>query len=189
MSPPSSSAAAAKAAASNVKKNLKRGKPISAPKKRERSSARTNETDTGSESENEQQYGNMLPLESVVKIFCVHAYPNFSLPWQMRRQCKSTGSGFVIAGKRILTNSHCVEYGSQVQVKRRGSDSKYLANIVALGHECDLALLEVEDDAFWKEMKPCKFARRVRSLLDLPAYILKKILFGWFHKKYFFKRT
>ena len=37
----------------------------------------------------------------------------------------------------------------QVKVKRRGSDVKFVAKVVAIGVECDLALLLVEDDAFW----------------------------------------
>ena len=52
----------------------------------------------------------MLPsshLDAVLKLFCTHTTPNYSLPWQMRRQGSSTGSGFVIDGKRILTNAHC----------------------------------------------------------------------------------
>lgn len=34
-----------------------------------------------------------VPLDAVVKIWCVHSIPNFSLPWQRRRQERSTGEG------------------------------------------------------------------------------------------------
>ena len=37
----------------------------------------------------------------------------------------------------------------QVKVKRRGDDRKFLAKVLAVGTECDIALLTVEDDAFW----------------------------------------
>ena len=53
-------------------------------------------------------------LDAVVKVYCTHTQPNFSLPWQKRRQFSSTGSGFVIAGRRLLTNAHCVEHHTQV---------------------------------------------------------------------------
>lgn len=100
------------------------------------------------EVDDDDDFHDFLPLCAVVKVFTTHSYPHFSLPWQKRRQIKSSGSGFIIDGKRVLTNAHCVEYGSQVQVKRRGSDTKYAAKVEALGFECDLAVLSIEDD-FW----------------------------------------
>lgn len=44
----------------------------------------------------------------------------------------------------------------------RGDDKKYLAKILAVGNECDLALLTVDDDAFWKDLKPLKLGRMPR---------------------------
>ncbi len=60
----------------------------------------------------------------LAQVFCVHSEPNYSLPWQRKRQFSSTGSGFIIPGRRILTNAHCVDHHSQVKVRRRGSDTK-----------------------------------------------------------------
>ena len=42
-----------------------------------------------------------------------------------------------------MTNAHSVEYGSVVQVQRRGDDKKHTAFVEAVGNECDLALLRV----------------------------------------------
>ena len=57
-------------------------------------------------------------MDAVVKIFCVHTEPNWSLPWQRKRQFSSTSSGFLVeaeGGARwLLTNAHSVEYHSQV---------------------------------------------------------------------------
>ncbi|KAJ8423032.1 hypothetical protein Cgig2_021924 [Carnegiea gigantea] len=96
-------------------------------------------------------------MDSVVKVFCVHTEPNFSLPWQRKRQYSSSSSGFVIAGKRVLTNAHSVEYHTQVKLKKRGSDTKYLATVLAIGTECDIALLTVDDDEFWEGIIPVEF--------------------------------
>ena len=46
----------------------------------------------------------------------MHSEPNFSLPWQRKRQYSSTSSGFIISGKRILTNAHSVDHHTQVRV-------------------------------------------------------------------------
>jgi S1-C subfamily serine protease len=92
-----------------------------------------------------------------VKVFCVHTEPNYSLPWQRKRQNSSTSTGFVIEGKRVLTNAHSVEHHTQVKLKKRGSDKKYVAKVLAIGVECDLALLTVEDDEFFEGVDPVRF--------------------------------
>ena len=97
------------------------------------------------------------PIDAVVKVFCVHTEPNYSLPWQRKRQNSSTSTGFIIEGKRVLTNAHSVEHHTQVKLKKRGSDTKYVAKVLAIGVECDLALLTVEDDEFFEGVEPVRF--------------------------------
>lgn len=101
-------------------------------------------------------------MDAVVKVFCTHTEPNFSLPWQRKRQYSSSSSGFAIAGRRILTNAHSVEHFTQVKLKKRGSDTKFLATVLAIGTECDIAMLTVDDDEFWEGVSPVEFG-------DLPA--------------------
>ncbi|XP_057982835.1 protease Do-like 9 [Malania oleifera] len=101
-------------------------------------------------------------MDAVVKVFCVHTEPNFSLPWQRKRQYSSSSSGFIIGGRRVLTNAHSVEHHTQVKLKKRGSDTKYLATVLAIGTECDIAMLTVSDDEFWEGVSPVEFG-------DLPA--------------------
>jgi S1-C subfamily serine protease len=63
-------------------------------------------------------------MDAVVKVYCTHTEPNYSLPWQRKRQFSSTSSGFVVVGegddgvqqRYLLTNAHSVEYYSQVGV-------------------------------------------------------------------------
>lgn len=98
-----------------------------------------------------------MDMDAVVKVFCVHTEPNFSLPWQRKRQYSSSSSGFIIAGRRVLTNAHSVEHFTQVKLKKRGSDTKYLATVLAVGTECDIALLTVSDDEFWEGVSPVEF--------------------------------
>ncbi|CAB4275562.1 unnamed protein product [Prunus armeniaca] len=90
-----------------------------------------------------------LALDSVVKIFTVSSSPNYFLPWQNKSQRESMGSGFVIPGKKILTNAHVVADHTFVLVRKHGSPAKYRAQVKAVGHECDLAILSVESEEFW----------------------------------------
>ena len=96
-------------------------------------------------------------MDAVVKVFCTHTEPNYSLPWQRKRQVASTSSGFIIPGRRVLTNAHSVEHHTQVKLKKRGSDVKYVARVLAIGVECDLALLTVEEDEFFEGVAPVQF--------------------------------
>ncbi|XP_075075267.1 protease Do-like 2, chloroplastic isoform X4 [Nicotiana tabacum] len=66
-------------------------------------------------------------LNAVVKVYCTHTAPDYSLPWQKQRQYTSTGSAFMIGDGKLLTNAHCVEHDTQVKVKKRGDDTKYVA--------------------------------------------------------------
>ncbi|XP_034919444.1 protease Do-like 2, chloroplastic isoform X3 [Populus alba] len=88
-------------------------------------------------------------LDAVVKVYCTHTEPDYSLPWQKQRQYTSTGSAFMIGNGKLLTNAHCVEHYTQVKVKRRGDDTKYVAKVLARGVDCDIALLSVESEEFW----------------------------------------
>lgn len=90
----------------------------------------------------------------------------------------------MIGGRRLLTNAHCVEHHTQVpkgggssrelrtstaqslsvgwmldvarqvKVKRRGDDTKFVATVLAIGTECDIALLAVQDERFWEGPEP-----------------------------------
>lgn len=109
-------------------------------------------------------------LNGVVRIYCTHSEPNYAMPWQRQRQEFSTSSGFAISQRRILTNAHAVEHGTIIQVKKRQSEKKFLAKVVAIGHQCDLAVLEVEDDSFWSDMPALSFGP-LPNLLDEVAVI------------------
>ncbi|KAG5080146.1 hypothetical protein JHK86_004211 [Glycine max] len=47
----------------------------------------------------------------------------------------------------------------QVKVKKRGDDSKYVAKVLARGVDCDIALLSVESEEFWRDVEPLRLGR------------------------------
>jgi S1-C subfamily serine protease len=101
-------------------------------------------------------------MDAVVKVFTTHTKPNFELPWQSQQQ---TGFAVTWNGERhILTNAHSVTYGSQVQLKRRGDDERFQARVLAVGTECDVALLDVDDEEFWKDISPLELSSTLPEL-------------------------
>lgn len=90
--------------------------------------------------------------DSVVKIYTTANRMDFYRPWQAKGTESFTGSGVVIAGNRVLTNAHVVSDQTFIQVKKYSDPRRYTAKLVAIGHDCDLAILEVEDKEFFNGM-------------------------------------
>ena len=98
-------------------------------------------------------------LQSVVRVFTVHSSPNYFQPWANKTQRESFGSGVVVeapvpGGVGVLTNAHVVADQTFVQVRRHGSSVKHQARVHAVGHECDLAVLTVDDPDFFLSPDP-----------------------------------
>jgi S1-C subfamily serine protease len=96
-------------------------------------------------------------LRSVVKVMCVSDSPDYEQPWQSQGPTNCFGSGAIIEtsrGLRVLTNAHCVADSVFAELRRYGKSQKFVAEVEALGHECDLALLAVEDEAFFQGVQP-----------------------------------
>ena len=98
------------------------------------------------------------PLNAVVKVEVTSSEPNFVMPWQNRMNDDGSGSGVVIAGNRILTNAHNVADATLVAVRKKSNDTLFPAKVLFVNHECDLALLTVEDPKFFADITPMELA-------------------------------
>jgi len=96
-------------------------------------------------------------LAPVVKIYSNHVDPSYCMPWQMTKQQRSTSSGLVISGRRILTNAHSIEFQTSVLVRKYSAAEKYQARVLHVGFECDLALITVDDESFWENLPYFEF--------------------------------
>jgi len=91
---------------------------------------------------------------SVIKIFVTSNKIDYYRPWQSLGVEAAAGSGAVIGGNRILTNAHVIAEYTFIQVKKDGDPKKYSASVLAVGYDCDLALLTVDDPEFFKGVMP-----------------------------------
>ncbi len=94
------------------------------------------------------------PEKSVVQIMNFSQSPIWDAPWRFDGVRRSGGSGFVIKGKRIMTNAHVVGWAKQILVRRYQDPKPYQARVLFVGHDCDLAVLGVEDESFFEGMEP-----------------------------------
>lgn len=86
------------------------------------------------------------PVEnSVVRI--INQINRFSWydPWTSGGTGTGSGSGFVISGNRIMTNAHVVSDSAMLIVYFHNDPTPYTARVAAIGHDCDLAILELDD--------------------------------------------
>jgi S1-C subfamily serine protease len=112
------------------------------------------------------------PERSVIQIANFSQQPAYDAPWRFGSVQRSSGSGFVIRGKRIMTNAHVVSWAKQVLVRRYQDPRPYPARVVFIGHDCDLALLEVQDEGFFEGLEPLEFGEfpKVRSTVVTYGY-------------------
>ena len=103
---------------------------------------------------------------SVVKIYATGQRFDYLLPWQTTNPRAGTGSGFVIKGKRLLTNAHVVSDARFLEVKKEGDPRRYRAEVAFFGHDCDLAILTVADPSFFEGTRPVSFADDIPDLSD-----------------------
>ena len=103
---------------------------------------------------------------SVVKIHVASQAEDYARPWQARRISHGSGSGFIIKGKRILTNAHLVADVKFMQVQREGDAERYRASVAFIAHDCDLAILTLENDRFFTSTEALSLADAMPDLND-----------------------
>ncbi|PCK10143.1 MAG: protease [Alteromonadaceae bacterium] len=107
---------------------------------------------------------------AVVKIYANTAAPDYFTPWRLLNSRQSSGSGSVIANNRILTNAHVVADARYLQVTKHGDARKYLAKVLFVAHETDLAIITVEDEHFFEGIKPLSFGSLPKLLEEVSVY-------------------
>jgi len=87
---------------------------------------------------------------SLVRVSVTAQEPNYRVPWNPGSVGSGVGAGFVISGQRIMTNAHVVSNGRFLTIERENDAKKYLARVIHVAHDCDLAVLQLEDPSFFK---------------------------------------
>lgn len=107
---------------------------------------------------------------AMVKIYATSADPYYYVPWITGAPYESSGSGCIIEGDMILTNAHMVSNVTYLQVRREGDPRRYTARVVAVSHEADLALITVDNPAFFKGITPLRLGELPRTREQVTVY-------------------
>jgi S1-C subfamily serine protease len=109
---------------------------------------------------------------SVVQVITFQQAPVWDAPWRFRTVQQVTGSGFYIGNRRIMTNAHVVSWNREIALRRYNTAQPYTARVQFVGHDCDLAVLEVSDPSFFEGLKPLEMGPlpKVRSTVLTYGY-------------------
>ncbi|MCC6232890.1 MAG: trypsin-like peptidase domain-containing protein [Verrucomicrobiales bacterium] len=119
--------------------------------------------------------GAAAPERSVIQIFNFSQQPVWDAPWRWQPVRREGGSGFVIrtpAGLRVMSNAHVVSWSRQLLVRRFQDPRPYQAEVEFIGHDCDLVLIRVADEAFFQGIEPLGFG-------DLPEVRSTVVTYGY----------
>lgn len=111
-----------------------------------------------------------MARRAVVRIDISFFEYSYDTPYRAPAVRRASGTGFIIAGKRILTNAHVVSQSNTIRLHRPDQRQDYPAHIVFIAHDCDLALLEADDDAFYKDTQPLEIG--VSPELNSPVVVV-----------------
>jgi S1-C subfamily serine protease len=95
--------------------------------------------------------------ESVVRIEATSQEPDYNMPWNPGEVVSGVGTGFVISGDRIMTNAHVVSNAKFLTVSKEGDSNPYPARVLHIAHDCDLALLQVDNVEFFYRTTALEF--------------------------------
>jgi len=98
-----------------------------------------------------------VPTTSLVRISVTSQEPDYTSPWMPGSISSGVGAGFVISGKRIMTNAHVVSNATFIQVLKEGDPSPWEARVLYVAHDSDLAIIGVYDESFFDGMQPLEF--------------------------------
>lgn len=83
--------------------------------------------------------------QSVLRIEAAAQQFDYRAPWNSGRYGGGSGTGFVVGENRILTNAHVVSNSRRLLIRKHGDPAVYQARLLHIAHDCDLALLELEN--------------------------------------------
>lgn len=103
--------------------------------------------------------------QSVFKIQVTASEPSFVEPWKRQASQQSSGTGFYIGDRRILTNAHVIANATYITVLRDGDSKPEPAYVTFVAHDADLAILTTVNPKFFEAVVPMQLGRmpRLRS--------------------------
>ena len=86
------------------------------------------------------------------------------MPWLKAAETSVAGNAVVVPGHGLVTTADLVKNANLIEVRKFGRYPDFPARAVRVDYDLNLALLAVDDPAFWKDLEPLTLAPRpIRS--------------------------
>jgi S1-C subfamily serine protease len=108
----------------------------------------------------------LLAYRAIIYFYVDRVVIDLAHPWKTGNPGASTGTGFYIGNKRIITNCHVVSNSTSIRLKRSGSPGTFQGKVVCRSEMCDLAVVTVENDSFWEGLPQVEFEEAIPNLGD-----------------------
>jgi S1-C subfamily serine protease len=110
--------------------------------------------------------------KSLARINNTSQEPNYRQPWLAGVTGGGSGTGWVVSSDRIMTNAHVVSNARFLTLEKENDPKKYIAAVEHIAHDCDLAVLRVEDPSFFKGTVPLEVG-------DIPEIETEVSVYGY----------
>jgi S1-C subfamily serine protease len=102
--------------------------------------------------------------EGIVRVDCASINPDYRTPWNPGLPSGGSGTAFLIGPNLFMTNAHVVSNGNRITLKKVGDAVPLPAKVKHIAHDCDLAVLELEDPEAFKDVPPLGIASDIPKL-------------------------
>jgi len=82
-----------------------------------------------------------------------------ALPWNKKPEQTLPANAIVLPGRHLLTSADTIKDATLIEARAFARYPSYPAEAVLVDYELDLALLTVDDPAFWEKLEPLPFGR------------------------------
>lgn len=102
----------------------------------------------------EQADVSQIEFDAIVRVEVDTLQPNFRVPWNIGGTGSGNGTGFLVGKNKFLTNAHVVSNARLIYIKKFDNPTPFKARVLYVAHDCDLAMLELEDGAPFEDVEP-----------------------------------
>lgn len=92
--------------------------------------------------------------DNIVNIDVSTLEPNYREPWNSGQPSGGSGTGWLVGKNKFVTNAHVVSNATRVVIRTTSDPEPHPARVLAVAHDCDLALVEALDGSHFEHLKP-----------------------------------
>jgi S1-C subfamily serine protease len=90
-----------------------------------------------------------IPSEAIFQLRVFSQETDPYTPWSGGGVHRSSGTGFILKGKKMITNAHVVARAKYIMASKGTSNQWFPVRVRFFAHDCDLAFLEPLEEDFW----------------------------------------